>query len=161
MASGRARSRGWKCSTTCAASPRDSQSLPVLVLSLSQRAAVLAQRRAAAAATWPKPGKIIDPQQRQPALDKMVLVGHSMGGLSRELQTIDSGNEFWNMVSEKPFELVKAPDEHAQELADTFFFQPNPSVRRVITIGTPFRGSQFANSDHALAGEQADHGCRK
>ncbi len=90
--------------------------------------------------------QIIDPQRRQPALDKMVLVGHSMGGLVAHLQTIDSRNDFWNIVSQKPFSLVKASDETKRNLAQTFFFAPNPSVRRVITIGTPFRGSTAANS---------------
>lgn len=89
---------------------------------------------------------IIDPYRRQPALDQMVLVGHSMGGLVSELQTIDSGNDFWNVVSEKPFEVIKASYETKRELADTFFFHPDRAVRRVITIGTPFRGSEFSNS---------------
>lgn len=90
--------------------------------------------------------RIIDPQHRQPALDKMVLVGHSMGGLVAELQTLDSGNDFWHLVSDQPFQLVKASLESKRDLADTFFFRPNPCVRRVITIGTPFRGSTMANS---------------
>jgi pimeloyl-ACP methyl ester carboxylesterase len=90
--------------------------------------------------------QIIDPQHRQPALDQMVLVGHSMGGLISRLQTIDSGNEFWNVVSEKPFNVVNASPETQRELAATFFFQPARDVRRVITISTPFRGSEFSNA---------------
>ena len=90
--------------------------------------------------------QIIDPNHRQPALDQMVLVGHSMGGLVAELQTLDSGNDFWNIVSDKPFQLIKASDQTKQDLANTYFFQPNPSIKRVITIGTPFRGSKVANS---------------
>lgn len=90
--------------------------------------------------------QIIDREHRQPALDQMVLVGHSMGGLVAHLQTLDSRNDFWNIVSDRPFQLVKATDETKRDLADTFFFRPNPAVRRVITIGTPFRGSKMANS---------------
>jgi hypothetical protein len=90
--------------------------------------------------------QIIDPQHRQAALDQMVLVGHSMGGLLSRLQTIDSGNEFWNIVSEKPFEVVSASPETQRELAATFFFRPASDVRRVITISTPFRGSEFSNA---------------
>ena len=26
-----------------------------------------------------------------------------------------------------------------------FFFEPSPSIRRVVTIATPFRGSKFSN----------------
>ncbi len=76
----------------------------------------------------------------------MVLVGHSMGGLIARLQTIESGNEFWKIVSDQPFQMVKASDDVRQELADAFFFHPNPSVRRVITLGTPYHGSEFSNS---------------
>lgn len=90
--------------------------------------------------------RIIDPYHRQRALDQMVLVGHSMGGLLAELQTLESRDDFWNVVSEKPFQLVKASSETRRDLADTFFFHPNPSIRRVITIATPFRGSKVANS---------------
>jgi pimeloyl-ACP methyl ester carboxylesterase len=90
--------------------------------------------------------RIIDPQYRQEWLDKMVLVGHSMGGLVAELQTLDSRNDFWKIVSDEPFQFVKAEPDAKQDLADTFFFRPNPSVRRVITIGTPFRGSNMSNS---------------
>src|SRR6185436_19575031 len=66
-------------------------------------------------------------------------------GLVAKMQTIDSGNEIWNVNSDKPFTLVKASDEVRQSLADTYFFRPSASIRRVITIGTPHRGSTFAN----------------
>lgn len=89
--------------------------------------------------------KVVDPSDESPALDQMVLVGHSMGGLVSRLQTVDSGNEFWNTLSERPFADVDADDEIRAGLARTFFFDPNPSIRRVVTIGTPHRGSEFAN----------------
>ena len=88
----------------------------------------------------PKCGKIwhicaesLDPERQHPALDQMVLVGHSMGGLVSKLQTVDSGNEFWRTLSEKPFSELQADDEVREGLARTFFFDPNPSVRRVVT----------------------------
>jgi pimeloyl-ACP methyl ester carboxylesterase len=88
----------------------------------------------------------IDPYRRQSALDQMVLVGHSMGGLVAELQTLDSGNNFWNIISDKPFDMIKASPQVQRDLAEAFFFRPNPSIRRVITIATPFRGSNLANT---------------
>ncbi len=90
--------------------------------------------------------EIIDPRHRQGALDQMVLVGHSMGGLVAELQTFESGNDFWNIVSDQPFQSIKAPAGIRDNLANAFFFHSNPSIRRVITIATPFRGTKFANS---------------
>ncbi|MCR4411249.1 MAG: alpha/beta fold hydrolase [Thermoguttaceae bacterium] len=87
----------------------------------------------------------LDPEHREPALDQMVLVGHSMGGLVSRLQTLQSGQDFWNLVSDKPFEQVRADPEIRSRLYQCFFFEPNPSVRRVITLGTPHRGSSFSN----------------
>ncbi len=87
----------------------------------------------------------LDPLRQEPALDQMVLIGHSMGGLVARLQTIDSGNNFWHLVSDQPFSLVKAKPEVRRQLAEEFFFKPNPSIRQVITIGTPYRGSRFSN----------------
>jgi pimeloyl-ACP methyl ester carboxylesterase len=89
--------------------------------------------------------QVLDPEHKEPALDQMVLVGHSMGGLLSRLQTIDSANDFWNVASERPIEQLKADAEVRERLQACFFFQPNPSIRRVVTIGTPHRGSSFSN----------------
>ena len=87
----------------------------------------------------------LDPGRQALALDQMVLVGHSMGGLVARMQTLDSGDEFWRLNSAKPFQLVKAEQPVREALAGDFFFKPNPSIRRVITIATPHRGSSFSN----------------
>jgi len=89
--------------------------------------------------------QVLDPHWQQPALGRMVLVGHSMGGLVSRLQTFDSGIDYWALASEKPFQEVQAEPEVQQRLADTFFFRPDPTVRRVVTLGTPHRGSDFSN----------------
>jgi pimeloyl-ACP methyl ester carboxylesterase len=87
----------------------------------------------------------LDPSRRCPALDQMVLVGHSMGGLVSKLQTVESADAFWQTMSEHPFAELNADPDTARALAGTFFFRPNPSVRRVVTLGTPHRGSEFSN----------------
>lgn len=87
----------------------------------------------------------LDPHTQHQVFNQMVLVGHSMGGLVSRMQTIESGEEFWKILSDEPFEKVKAEDEERQRLAAALFFHPNPSVQRVITIGTPHRGSDYAN----------------
>lgn len=88
----------------------------------------------------------LDPQRKAPALDQMVLVGHSMGGLVSKMQTVESGDAFWQTTSDHPFAELQADDDVKRTLANAYFFDPSPSVRRVVTIGTPHRGSQFANS---------------
>ncbi len=93
-----------------------------------------------------------DPGRRDKPLDQMVLVGHSMGGLVSRMQTIDSGDEFWKIVSDQPaptpdqaLAKIRGPSEDRDKLVSTLYFKPNQSVKRVITIGTPHRGSEFAN----------------
>ena len=103
-----------------------------------QSAAQLRQTLAALHAT-------LDPEHRSVALDQMVLVGHSMGGLVARLQTLDSGDDFWRLVSAAPLPMLKADSTERDGLAATYFFGPNPSIRRVITIATPFRGSAISN----------------
>lgn len=87
----------------------------------------------------------LDPGRRSPALDQMVLVGHSMGGLVSRMQSVDSKQLFWQANTDRRFAELRADDDARRELAETYFFRPNASVRRVVTIGTPHRGSQFAN----------------
>jgi hypothetical protein len=87
----------------------------------------------------------LDPSREHPALDQMVLVGHSMGGLVSKLQTVESGDEFWNTMSDREFAELSADEELVRSLATTFFFSPSPSIRRVVTLGTPHRGSEFSN----------------
>lgn len=96
----------------------------------------------------------LDPYHQQPVLDQMVLVGHSMGGLVAELQTLESGERFWHTVSNQSFQLLNASLEERQTLDHTFFFQPNPSIRRVITIATPHRGSNFSNNTTQYLGSK-------
>ncbi len=99
----------------------------------------------------------LDPQRRSPALDQTILVGHSMGGLVSKLQTVDSGNEFWRTLTDKPFAELQADPEIRDQLASTFFFDPNPSIRRVVTIGTPHRGSEFSNDFTKWLGRKLIH----
>jgi len=96
----------------------------------------------------------VDPAQREGSLDQMVLVGHSMGGLISKLQVVESGNQFWDAVATKPFHLVKASPETREVLGGTFYFHASPSVKRVVTIGTPHRGSKFANNTTRYLGRK-------
>jgi hypothetical protein len=87
----------------------------------------------------------LDPGSHNEKLNQMVMVGHSMGGLISLMQTIEPGNEIWNLISHRPFEQLQGSAELRNQLASVVFFSPNRSIRRVITMATPFQGSQFAN----------------
>ncbi len=87
----------------------------------------------------------LDPRGDSQSLDQMILVGHSMGGLVSTLQVTDSANHFWDMVSDVPIDEFTGEHEAIKLLREIFFFAPNKSIRRVVTIATPFQGSVFAN----------------
>jgi hypothetical protein len=88
---------------------------------------------------------VLDPAGQNPRLDQLVLVGHSMGGLVSRLQTMESGEAFWRTLSDRPLEQLDASPTEKAKLAKCFYFHPNPSVKRVISMGTPHQGSIFAN----------------
>ncbi len=96
----------------------------------------------------------LDPRGDSQSLDEMILVGHSMGGLVSTLQVTDSANHFWDMVSDVSIDEFKGEHEALKLLRETFFFAPNKSIRRVITIATPFQGSVFANNATRWVGKK-------
>jgi pimeloyl-ACP methyl ester carboxylesterase len=95
-----------------------------------------------------------DPTRKEAALDQMVLVGHSMGGLVAYMQIVNSRDDFWHIVSNNALQEIKADDKTKVALDQTFSFQASPSVRRIVTIGTPHRGSIFANDVTRYLGEK-------
>jgi pimeloyl-ACP methyl ester carboxylesterase len=102
-----------------------------------ESAAVLRQRLLLARETF-------DPQHTDPALDAMMLIGHSLGGLVSEMQITSSYDLLWRAVALQPFSALRASPEMQERLARDFFFEPVPMVKRVIFIGTPHRGSGIA-----------------
>jgi pimeloyl-ACP methyl ester carboxylesterase len=88
----------------------------------------------------------LDPRHQDPALDQLVLVGHSMGGLISHLQTVPGGDDFWKLVSDEPITQVKADEDVKEQLNETFYFRPRMDVKRVVFLGTPHRGSRLSPS---------------
>lgn len=86
----------------------------------------------------------LDPDGKYGALNRMVVIGHSQGGLLTKLTAIDSGNRFWAYVSNEPFDSFELEPETRKLLRDSLFFEPLPFVNRVVFIATPHRGSFLA-----------------
>jgi pimeloyl-ACP methyl ester carboxylesterase len=83
----------------------------------------------------------IDPGGSDPALQRMVVIGHSQGGLLAKLTAVESGDRFWRNLSDKPFAEMDLEAEEYEVISRSFFFTPLPFVRRVVFIATPHRGS--------------------
>ncbi len=85
--------------------------------------------------------KDLDPHDLDPALRRMVLIGHSQGGLLSRLMVTDSGDRFWDSVSRVPFSDIKGSPEARALIKNAMFFEPIPYVKRVVFIATPHGGS--------------------
>ena len=88
----------------------------------------------------------LDPEGKDPALQNMVVIGHSQGGLLTKLTAIDSGTKFWDLISDKPFEQMQLGPEAREFIQQSAFFTPLPFVRRVVFISTPQHGAMLAAS---------------
>jgi pimeloyl-ACP methyl ester carboxylesterase len=88
--------------------------------------------------------KRIDPEGKDPALRRMVLIGHSQGGLLVKMQVINSGDRIWDAASKKPLDQLKLSDQTRDLLRRGMFVEPLPEVARVVFICTPQRGSFVA-----------------
>ena len=86
----------------------------------------------------------VDPTGEDEALRRMVVIGHSQGGLLTKLLTIASGNRFWENVTKEPFEKQEMAAETRALIQEAMFFEPVPTVERVVFIATPHRGSYQA-----------------
>jgi pimeloyl-ACP methyl ester carboxylesterase len=89
--------------------------------------------------------RALDPEERDPALRRMVLLGHSQGGLLAKLAVVSSGDRFWQLVSGKPLGALDLPEATRERLRASLYFEPLPFVKRVIFLATPQRGSYLAS----------------
>jgi triacylglycerol esterase/lipase EstA (alpha/beta hydrolase family) len=88
----------------------------------------------------------LDPEGKDSALQQMVVIGHSQGGLLTKLTATHTSNRIWSVVSKKPIEDLKATEEEKKLVREIFCPEPLPEVKRVVFISTPHRGSFLAGS---------------
>ena len=83
--------------------------------------------------------------QADPALGRMVVIGHSQGGLLTKLISIDSGTKLWDAISDKPVDELNLKPETKAMLKEAVFVHHLPFIETVIFIATPHGGSYQAS----------------
>jgi pimeloyl-ACP methyl ester carboxylesterase len=87
-----------------------------------------------------------DPDRSDRAFDRMVMVGHSMGGLLTKMMVQESGTRLWHVVSDRPVEQLAGDHADRALLRRVLIYRPRPELRRVVFINTPHRGSRLDQS---------------
>jgi pimeloyl-ACP methyl ester carboxylesterase len=90
--------------------------------------------------------QLYDPQGNDPAFERMVLFGHSMGGLLSHAMAVDSGEKLWQLNSDRRFNEILGEPEVLAQLERYLFFKPLPFVQRVVFLATPHRGSDLSRN---------------
>ncbi len=88
----------------------------------------------------------LDPDGTDPALDQLVVIGHSQGGLLTKMTSVDSGTRFWDNVFDTPFDETPLSPAMRDLLGSSMFVQPLPFVKRLVFVCTPHRGSFLAEN---------------
>ncbi len=84
-----------------------------------------------------------DPDGTDAALEQMVLVGHSMGGLLTKMVVSESGTRMWKVISDRPVDELAGEPEDRDLIRSALIFKPRREVRRAVFIATPHRGSRL------------------
>jgi pimeloyl-ACP methyl ester carboxylesterase len=87
---------------------------------------------------------VVDPAHKNPKLDQIVLVGHSMGGLISSLMVRKGGENFWKQFTDTPPEKLKISAAAKGNLLKIVNFEPREDISRVVFVSTPHQGSQLA-----------------
>jgi len=95
---------------------------------------------------------LCDPDHADPAMDHMVLVAHSMGGLLAKFVSQASSDSYASIISERPFSEWELDDDARPMVSNILFFAAVPEIERVVFISTPHRGSDMALDWYARLG---------
>ena len=83
---------------------------------------------------------------RHPNLHRIIIVGHSMGGLISSLMVRDPGESFWEALSDTPLQELDLSPDARRMITDMVKFSPRTDIARVIYVTTPHRGSPIPHN---------------
>jgi pimeloyl-ACP methyl ester carboxylesterase len=83
----------------------------------------------------------LDPLGKDPALQQMVVAGHSQGGLLTKYLVVDTGDRLVQVLTGKNLDSLDMPETKKDLIRRTLVVKPLPFVKTVIFFSTPHRGS--------------------
>ena len=83
----------------------------------------------------------LDPNGMDAALQKMVVAGHSQGGLLTKYTVVDTGEQLVQALTGKTLDSLDMSAETKARVSQFLIFKPLPFVKKVIFLSTPHRGS--------------------
>lgn len=85
-----------------------------------------------------------DPDHKNQAMNQMILVGHSMGGLLSRMQTIDSKDDIYQSFFRRPLQQLNLQPQTKKLIQEAMFFERVSFVKRVVFVASPHQGSSVA-----------------
>ncbi|MEM1084607.1 MAG: alpha/beta hydrolase [Verrucomicrobiota bacterium] len=87
-----------------------------------------------------------DPRRSNPNMRRMVILGHSMGGIISNAQIRKSGDHLYDSAFTKDIAELNLDPNQERILKRMAFFEANPDIDRAILLAAPLRGSAFASN---------------
>lgn len=84
--------------------------------------------------------------RRFPDHKEIVIIGHSMGGITSRLMVTDAGDKIWRGIFNKGPDEMKITGASRQLLLDSLVFRHRREIGRAIFISAPHRGSELASN---------------
>jgi pimeloyl-ACP methyl ester carboxylesterase len=88
----------------------------------------------------------LDPEGVNANLQRMIVIGHSQGGLLTKMIATDPGDAFVRMMTGKSLAELDVSEKERARVEQAAIFKPLPFVTRVVFISTPHRGSYLSKN---------------
>jgi len=83
-------------------------------------------------------------KKRYPDQKRLIVIGHSMGGMIARTLITDSGQHIWDAYFPMPPEAAPLSPDTLQLMKEALIFKPRPEISRVIFASASLRGSDLA-----------------